>query len=143
MNFLEQLGFVRKISENNAEVEVRRMSGCGGSCGSCGGCEVKNITISLKNNIGAKEGDLVEIKAVPKKILKYTLIAYMIPFLMLIMGIVLGVNYFQSIGVENYEMYGFGIGMVFLAISYLIIKFIDRYFDKKGEVVMEMTRVLK
>ena len=86
----------------------------------------------MKNNIGAKQGDLVEIKAVPKKILKYTLIAYMIPFLMLIMGIVLGVNYFQSIGVENYEMYGFGIGMVFLAISYLIIKFIDRYFDKKG-----------
>lgn len=140
---MEQLGFVRKISDNKAEVEVRRISGCGGNCSSCASCEVKHITVCLKNNIGAKEGDLVEIKAMPKKVLKYTLIAYMVPFMMLVAGIILGVNYFQSKGLENYEMYGFGVGMVFLAISYLFIKLIDRYVGKKDEIIMEMTRILK
>lgn len=140
---MEQLGIVRKINENNAEVEVRRISGCGGSCSSCASCDVKSFTVYLKNNIGAKEGDLVEIKAASRKVLKYTLIAYMVPFMMLVIGIISGVNYFQSMGLKNYEIYGFGVGMVFLGISYLIIKFIDRYIVKKDEVVMEMTRVLK
>ncbi|HHV46057.1 MAG TPA: SoxR reducing system RseC family protein [Tissierellia bacterium] len=140
---MEQLGFVRKVVEDKAEVEVRRISGCGGNCSSCASCEVKHVTVFLKNNIGAKEGDLVEIKAMPKKVLKYTLIAYMVPFIMLVAGIVLGVSYFQSKGVESYEMYGFGVGMAFLAVSYLIIKLIDRYIGKKDETVMEMTRVLK
>jgi len=140
---VEQLGIVRKIRENNALVEIRRISGCGGNCGCCAAsCDVKSVTVYLKNNIGAKEGDLVEIKASTKKVLKYTFIAYMIPFIMLIVGIVLGVNYFQSVGLENYEIYGFGVGMLLLAISYLIIKLIDRYLNKKGEIILEMTRVL-
>lgn len=140
---MEQVGLVRKIRNNEAEVEVRRISGCGGNCSSCASCEVKKVTVCLKNNIGAKEGDLVEIKAMPKKVLKYTLIAYMVPFIMLVLGIMLGVNYFQSIGLKNYEMYGFGVGMVFLAISFLIVKLIDKYISKKDEEVMEMTRILK
>lgn len=140
---MEQLGIVRKVNKNNALVEVRRISGCGGNCACCAaGCDAKSITVYLRNNIGAKEGDLVEIKASSKKVLKYTFIAYMIPFIMLIVGIVLGVNYFQSVGLENYEIYGFGVGMLLLAISYLIIKLIDRYLNKKGEIILEMTRVL-
>lgn len=139
---MEQIGIVRRISENNAEVEVRRISGCGGSCGSCGGCEVKSVTVLLKNNIGAREGDVVEIKAAPKKLLKYTLIAYIVPLMMLILGIALGVNYFRSRGLHNYEMYGLGVGMVFLAVSYLIIKAFDKSIGKKDEVAMEMIKVL-
>lgn len=140
---MEQLGFVRKVNHDQAEVEVRRISGCGGECSSCGGCDAPKVVVYLKNNIGAKEGDLVEIKAIPKRILKYTLIAYMIPFAMLVIGILGGINYFQSIGVENYEIYGFFVGIAFLGISYIIVKIIDKYIAKKDEVAMEMTRILK
>ncbi|MBZ2173960.1 SoxR reducing system RseC family protein [Schnuerera sp. xch1] len=140
---MEQLGLVRKVVDNNAEVEIRRVSGCGGNCSSCSGsCDAPNITVSLKNDINAKEGDLVEIKAISRKILKYTLIVYMIPFIMLTLGIILGVNLFQSMGLQNYEMLGFGVGIVFLAVSFIIVKLIDNFINKKNEVAMEMTRIL-
>ncbi|HSH35801.1 SoxR reducing system RseC family protein [Schnuerera sp.] len=141
---MEQLGYVRKISDNIAEVEVRRISGCGGSCGSCGGgCSAPNIVVQLENRIGAKTGDFVEIKAKSKNILKYALIAYMIPFAMLILGIVLGVNLFQSMNINSYEILGFAMGIVFLAVSFVIVKLIDQSLKRKNENAMEMIRILE
>lgn len=140
---MEQLGIVRKAFEDKAEVEVKRISTCGSDCGSCGGsCSAPNMTVLLNNGIGAKEGDLVEIIAKPRRILKYALIAYMIPFVMLVLGIVLGVNFFQSLGYKSYEMLGFVVGIVFLGISYILVKLIDNSIKKKDETVMEITRVL-
>ena len=141
---MEQLGYVRKTSNNTAEVEVRRIAGCGGGCSSCGGgCSAPNIVIELENRIGAKTGDFVEIKAKSKNIIKYALIAYMIPFAMLIVGIVLGVNLFQSMDIANYETLGFLMGIVFLAVSFIIVKVIDRAIKNKNENAMEMVRVLE
>ncbi|MCF6465804.1 SoxR reducing system RseC family protein [Clostridium sp. Cult2] len=141
---MEQLGYVRKIIDDIAEVEVRRISGCGGGCSSCGGgCSAPSIVIRLENRIGAKTGDFVEIKAKSRNIIKYALIAYMIPFAMLILGIVLGVNLFQSMDIDYYETLGFAMGVVFLAVSFIIVKFIDRSINKKNNNAMEMVRVLE
>lgn len=143
---MEQVGIIRKTTGNMAEVEVTRFSGCGGNCKSCGGsCSVESATlvVTIKNNIGAQVGDLVEIKAKPKKILKYTFIVFMIPFMMLLMGIFIGVKYFQAIGKSNYEMLGIGVGMVFLALSFIIMRVVDNYIKKKDENPLEMTRVIK
>ena len=126
-----------------AEVEVRRISGCGGGCSSCsGGCNAPSIIISLKNSINAKEGDYVEIKGKTNKIMKYALIVYMIPFAMLILGIILGMGLFKSRGIINYETYGFVTGIIFLGISFFIIKRIDKCIQKKNENAMEMVKIL-
>ncbi len=96
----------------------------------------------MKNSIEAKEGDYVEIKGKANKIIKYALIMYMIPFTMLILGILLGIALFKSRGIANYEGYGFLIGLVFLIISFLIVKKIDTSIQKKNETPMEMVRIL-
>lgn len=142
---MEQIGFVRKVYDNKVEVEVRRVSGCGGNCGSCkASCaESAIMTILLNNDVGAKEGNLVEIKAKSNKILKYTLIVYMIPFIMLVLGIAGGVSYFKSLGMTNYEFLGFGTGIISLAISFLILKIIDRNIVKKEGNPLEITRIIK
>lgn len=143
---MEQVGVIKKTTGNMAVVEVIRFSGCGGNCKSCGGscsAESATLTVTIKNDIGAKEGDLVEIKARPKKILKYTFIVYMIPFIMLLMGIFIGVNYFQSIGKSNYEILGIGVGMVFLAASFVIMRVVDNYINRRDENPLEITRILK
>lgn len=119
---MEQIGYVKRTFDDMAEVEVRRISSCGGGWGSCGGCDTPSIVVSLKNSIEAKEGDYVEIKGKANKIIKYALIMYMIPFTMLILGILLGIALFKSRGIANYEGYGFLIGLVFLIISFLIVK---------------------
>jgi sigma-E factor negative regulatory protein RseC len=140
---MEQIGYVTKTFDNMAEVEVRRISGCGGGCSSCGGaCNVPSITVVLKNSIEAKKGDYVEIKGKANKIIKYALIVYMIPFAMLILGIVLGMGAFKSQGIVNYESYGFITGIIFLFISFFIVRKIDKSIQKKDENAMEMVKIL-
>lgn len=141
---MEQIGFIRNTKGDMVEVEVRRISGCGGGCSSCGGsCSMPSMIISMKNSVNAKKGDYVEIRAKSEKIIKYALIVYMIPFAMLVLGIFLGINIFQSMGMDNYETYGFIIGLIFLIISYIIVKRIDNRIKGKNENVMEIIRILE
>ncbi len=141
---MEQVGYVRKTSNGMAEVEVRRISGCGGGCSSCGGsCNMPSIVVSMENPINAKVGDYVEIKGKSKKIIKYALIVYMIPFVMLILGIILSMNLFQSMNIANYENYSFIVGLIFLVFSFFIVRKVDNSIKKKNENAMEMVRVLE
>lgn len=126
-----------------AEVEVRRIAGCGGGCSSCGGCSAPNIVVNMENQIGAKVGDIVEIRAKSKNIIKYALIVYMIPFVMLIGGILIGVNLFKSIGLDYYEILGFLMGTIFLTISFIIVRIIDNSIKKRNENAMEMVKIME
>lgn len=139
---MEQVGFVKNISNGRAEVEVKRISGCGGGCKSCGGCDTPSHMIVLKNNINAEVGDLVEIRGETKNILKYTLIVYMIPFAMLIIGIVSGMRVLGIFEVSNQEPLSFLIGLVFLTLGYLIVKMFDKKIGKSDDDTIVMTRII-
>lgn len=140
---MEQIGFVRKINGDMIELEVRRVSGCGGGCSSCSSsCEVEPHIINMKNNLNAKVGDFVEVKGEVKNILKYTFIVYMIPFAATILGIILGNYFFKSKGYSAYEIFSFLTGLVFLFISFFIIKLIDKQIANKGETPISLVRIL-
>lgn len=140
---MEQVGFVRNVSDGKAEVEVRRISSCGGGCKSCSGCDTPVHLVTLSNEINAKVGDLVEIRAVAKDILKYTMIVYMIPFSMLLIGIIGGMKVLQSFEVANYEPLSFLIGVVFLALGYFIVKLFDNNIvNKEDETIIVMTKII-
>ena len=140
---MEQVGFVKNISDGNAEVEVRRISSCGGGCKSCSGCDTPIHTVTLENNINAKAGDLVEIRGVTKYILKYTMIVYMIPFSMLLIGIIGSIKVLQNYGVANYEPLSFLIGVIFLALGYLIVKLFDNKIKNKEDgTIIVMTKII-
>jgi sigma-E factor negative regulatory protein RseC len=96
----------------------------------------------LKNNIDVKPGDYVELEAIQKSIMKYITIIYMIPFAFLILGIVLGSHLFSHLNGSSRDLSSFGIGILFLAISFVIIRIIDRRFAKNEENVIVMTRKL-
>ena len=139
---MEQVGFVKNISKGKAEVEVKRISGCGGGCKSCGGCDTPSHTVFIKNNINAEIGDTVEIKGETKNILKYTLIVYMIPFAMLIIGITFGMKILKNLEVSNQEPLSFLIGLVFLALGYFIVKIFDKKIEKEDDSTITMTRII-
>lgn len=139
---MEKIGLVRKISNGKAEVEVKRMSGCGENCKGCSGsCDTPHHVVILQNNIEAKVGDLVEIKGETKNILKYTMILYMIPFSMLILGILIGMNVLKGLSISNYEPLSFLIGLAFMALGYFIVRIIDKGIGKKEEII-KMTRII-
>lgn len=141
---MEQIGFVKNTYENKAEVEVRRISACGGGCKSCAGaCDSPNHSVVLLNNIDAKVGDYVEISAVATDILKYTMIVYMIPFTMLLIGIIGGMKTLQYYEVTNYEPLSLLVGIIFLALGYLIVKIFDNKIENREDgTIMVMTRII-
>lgn len=140
---MKQTGHVLNVDKNKVEVEIKRISSCGGGCNTCGGsCDASSIVVSMENTVDAKVGDYVEINAKPKNIIKYALIVYMIPFFMLIIGITLGMGLFQYKNINNYETYGLLIGLIFLIISFFIVKRIDRNIEKKDDNTMEIIRIL-
>lgn len=132
---MEQTGIVTRMMENNVvELEIRRAAGCGSCKGCASSCEVKPHYLTLKNNINAKPGDFVELRAVKKSIMKYITIIYTIPFIFLIMGIVIGNYLFKNMPTSNQELLSFGTGIIFLAISFLVVRIIDKKFAKKAKV---------
>lgn len=141
---MERVGYVSKIIGDKAEVEVKRISACGSEgCSSCGGsCNVPSIFVTMPNTLKAEEGNFVEIKTKSKNVLKYTFVTYMIPFFMLIVGILIGMQSFKYMGFSNYENLGFLIGLVFLTLSFFIIKKIDKKVAEEKNLQFEMTRIL-
>lgn len=77
-----------------------------------------------------------------KNIIKYVTIIYMIPFAFLIFGIVIGNMMFSGMDTSNHELMSFGVGILFLALSFMFIRIIDKRFAKKDESVIVMTRKL-
>ncbi len=66
----------------------------------------------------------------------------MIPFAFLILGIFVGNSMFKGMETASHELLIFGMGIVFLAISFVIVRIIDKVFAKKDENIIVMTRKL-
>lgn len=139
---MEQVGYILETNDGQAKVEVKRLSGCSGTCKSCSGCDTPSLIVNLENTIGAKIGDLVEIKGQSNTILKYTFLIYMIPFIMLVLGLVGGINIFKSMGYANYEFYGFLSGIVSLLLSFGILKLVDNSAKNKTKSMMKIVKII-
>jgi sigma-E factor negative regulatory protein RseC len=140
---MEQIGLVTDIlGDNKVQLQVKRTAGCGSCKGCAGSCEVKPHYVVLKNTIDAKPGDYVELMAMQKNIMKYITIIYMVPFIFLIVGIIIGNMIFGGMETSASELSSFGVGMLFLVVSLLVIRIIDKRFAKKDESVIVMTRKL-
>lgn len=140
---MDQIGYVISTNDDYATIDVRRTSACGDKCGSCsGGCSVPATRINIRNTIGAEVGNFVEIEMETKNLLKSAFIAYVIPLLMLIIGIAGGISMFKSIGLANYELLGFFTGLFFLGISFLILRVIDNRIKKNKSNELKLVRIL-
>lgn len=138
---MEQIGLVKSISGGRAEIEVTRISGCGENCGSCSGCDTGHSLI-LKNNINAQVGDKVLITGKAKDIFKYTFLVYIFPLALLILGIAGGTAVFKPMGMANYELLSFGIGLLLMALAYFVVRLVDNRIEKEDKDTIVMTEIL-
>ena len=79
-------GKIKEIKENIATIEVFKESACTGKCEDCAGCKTSPVSATAYNEIGAKVGDVVEIYAPSKKVMKLAFLVYVVPVLILIFG---------------------------------------------------------
>lgn len=139
---MDKIGYVSNVENGFAEVEVQRISACGGGCKTCAGCDTPFLKVKLPNRIDAKKGDVVELQAHTRKVLKYTLIMYIIPITMFLFGIIMGVSILQRNNIEEYELLGFLIGLVFLVLSLFILRLVDRFAGEKKVTTIIMKRIV-
>lgn len=72
------------LSQNRAELIVRRESACSGECHKCGGCGGVEQTLRLQaeNPVGARPGDIVWIESETAVVLKAAALVYLLPLLL-------------------------------------------------------------
>lgn len=141
---MDQIGFVSRVDGDRAEVIVRRVSSCGDKCTSCkGGCSVPGIKMTIKNTLRAKPGDYVEIRMNTNIVLKSAFLVYVLPLVLMVLGISLSIYLFKNLGYSNYENLGFITGLVFLGFSFIILKLYDKKIKKNKNYKFEMVKILK
>lgn len=133
---MRETGIVKRVDVEGKFAEIRAAAGgeCGGcagekSCGSSSLWENNKATIIVKNDIGAKEGDLVAFELNESDVLNGAFIIYMIPFLFFTVGVILGITLEKSFGfrlgrLEN--ALSVVVSTIFLGIGMLVVRKKDR-----------------
>ncbi len=140
---MNRQGKVIKIDKNKALVKLMKHSACG-DCGACHlGEENMDITIEAINDLGANIGDKVEVNMAAPNVLRAAFIGYGIPLISLILGILLGKIFLDTIGFGgNIELFSFLIGIIFLAITYLVIRINEDNFKKSEKYVSKIINII-
>lgn len=135
---MREVGIVRRIKGEFAELRAAaegECNGCAGekSCGSSSLWENNKATIIVKNDIYAKEGDLVAFELSEADVLTGAFIIYVIPFLFFAAGVILGVTLEKSFGFKLGSLenaLSVVTSVIFLGIGMLVVRKKDR--EQKG-----------
>lgn len=134
-------GTVTQVTGNYAKVLIERKEACG-NCNACGmmsGTQ-KNVVIEVKNTLHAQSGDVVEIHFSSRTAMLSTVIAYMIPFAMLLIGVFFGYILIGGLLQTPAEPTAAICGLIFAGASFGIVKLFDPMIRKK--VRFEMHAIL-
>lgn len=133
---MRQCGTVISTDKNKAKVLLQRQS----ACGDCKGCRWGDDDMSMEleavNAVNAKEGDSVQIDMEHQDVLKAAFIAYVIPLITLIGGVIIGSMLLESIGLDKYKEIGSGLfGLLLTGISYLVIRSREKVIEKNKNYI--------
>ena len=127
------IGLVTAITDGTAQIRFLRGSACA-HCGACLTVGDSEMEISLPNTLGAKEGDRVAVDLSPKRVVQASLLAYAVPLLLLIAGVL--------IGSRIADWAGLALGIGACGIGYLILRIVEKKSAKKKSFQPRMTRIL-
>ncbi len=134
MESTDHIGIVTAITDGTARIRFLRGSACA-HCGACLTVGDSEMEISLPNTLGAKEGDRVAVDLSPKRVVQASLLAYAVPLLLLIGGVLLGSRYA--------DWAGLALGVAACGISYLILRVVEKSSAKNKRFQPCMTRILE
>jgi sigma-E factor negative regulatory protein RseC len=121
---MKQTGLVVEVVEDKAKIRMQRHTACG-DCGACQASESQlKLTIEVENNVGAREGDFVEVDLETLDFLSATIIVYLYPLIAMIVGILGGFYGVTALGFSYNAAQGIAavLGILAPALTYLVIK---------------------
>ncbi|MCX8123086.1 MAG: SoxR reducing system RseC family protein [Spirochaetes bacterium] len=138
-----ECGIVTQVKDNYVLVEADAVSFCS-SC-SNHGCTMrqsKGRQLWIENTLGASSGDRVIFELPSKGIVLSSVVLYGIPIVFLIAGIVLGIVVPLPMPVDR-DILGIVTGMLFLAISFVIMRVASKYIVRRKQFAPTMVKVEK
>lgn len=141
---MDQIGKVIKVDGKKAQVRVFRATACGGECGKCGGCFPTSMIIDATNDVNANVGQLVKLYSSTKNILLGAVLVYIMPVIALIVAYIVTYNYIISKEMNiNAELISILVGIIVLAISFVIVKLIDKKISETDHLEMKIYSIIK
>ena len=129
-----ECGIIIDIKDDKALVESDPLSFCS-SCSSSDACSMKikgkSRKVWMTNDIKAKIGDKVKFESNPKANILLSLIYYLMPVTLLLIGALFFANFSDIYGIETDIAAATG-GIIGLILSFLIIYIFSRLFTNKG-----------
>ncbi|MFP3911084.1 MAG: SoxR reducing system RseC family protein [Desulfobacteraceae bacterium] len=140
---VSEQGIVEKITGRKAVIRIERTSACA-TCESRGHCEVgstRKMVVEVPNELGAQNGDRVEVSIPTGSFLKLTLLVYLFPIVALIAGAYAGEQWAGFVGMNPTVASIIGGGLS-TAIAFIALRALDRRFRMRGQTGPRMTRIL-
>lgn len=138
---MEEKALVTGIKDDKIKVKIIRVSQWGDNCADCGGgCKENSLELELRNEVGAKLGDIVLIETATKSFMKQAYLVYGIPLSALIVGIFIGFYGKISILKDN-EINAVFIGVSMMLLSGLVLKLLDNNFRLEDK--LRVKRIIK
>lgn len=143
---MNQQGFIIDIVDNRtAKMIMQRHSACA-SCGKCSklSSECQDLVVEVDNSIGAKKGDHVEVSMESVRVLKATLLAYLVPLMFLLVGTILTYYILDLIKFSGpTEVISGVVGLICTCISYLLLKKNDDKFKQSRQYIPKVTKIIE
>ncbi len=131
-------GIVTSINNNLVTVQMEK----GDQCKECNICETIGggfRCIEALNTLNAKAGDRVRVEIEPKTMLTSSFLVFILPLIFLVVGYFIG----SSLGAESAsEGYGILGGLLFLALSFVVVKYLDKYKSKNQQTYAKVIELL-
>ena len=143
---MNQQGFILEIvDDNTAKMIMQRHSACA-SCGKCTklSSECKDLVVEVDNAIGAKKGDYVEVSMESVRVLKATVLVYLVPLICLLSGTILTYYILNLVKYSGQiDIISGIVGLVCTFISYLILKKNDDKFKESRQYIPKITKIIE
>lgn len=114
-------GRVVESMDGRVEVCFNRPEACD-HCSGCAGQKHKTL-VTLKGN--APLGSTVDVEMPAKQVFKASVLAYVVPMLLLFAGLALGMAVFKNEGLAALT------GLVCMGLSWAILRYTEKYLQKK------------
>jgi sigma-E factor negative regulatory protein RseC len=139
---ISEQGIVESTNRTSAFIKIVKSSSCN-HCSEKDSCSVSNrdMVIQVKNSLNAKQGDRVEVSVPEGTFIKLSLMVYIFPIVALMVGAFLG-NFLSGTWNTDPSATAAVTGALFLALSFLILKILDRKKRTGDRFYPRMTRIV-
>ncbi len=111
------IGMVKELVGTDAVIQFQRSKMCD-HCGACMSVGDKEVVQRIQNTLGAKVGDYVEVYIPPKRIVQASMLAYVVPLLMLLLGV--------WVGSRISDIMALILGLFGCGIAYLVLRLLEQ-----------------